>query len=623
MSLYLLFQLLLALSIAVASGLIVYALRFRHLPGTQAFLMLLAGEWLWAFGYLCELLSPSLAGKVVWDNLQFLGSDLAGIGALLFALDYVSQDGRFRQRALPLLLLPLVNLAMVWSDPLHHLVRLAPVLDRAGSFPSLSYGYGPWMWTFVAYNYLLTFGALTILARAAARAQRPYRRQVLAVIVGVGLPLVGTLVTVLGLVPIARMGSLDLTPVTFSLAGPTLAWGLFRYRLFELVPVARTRMVEQMTDGVIVIDLQNRVVDINPAALRALGDSQAQPIGLPVQWLMADRTDLLERYRDVMAVREEVKAVYQGEHYYLDLQISPLTDQRGQINGRLIVWRDITERKRAELELLLQKQRLENQALALQEAADAAEAANRAKGAFLSTMSHELRTPLTAILGYTELIEADLQAGEHEQVRTDISRIKTSGTHLLELISSVLDYSKIEAGKMPLEQRSFEVAQLVEDLATVARPLVEQQGNQLALDCPPTIGCMHGDPTRLRQVVLNLLSNAAKFTEGGTVRLRVARWEQAAGERVGGPPVALPGPLISFEVSDTGIGMSPEQQRQIFQEFTQVDDSPTRRQGGTGLGLALSRRLCRLMGGEVLVDSQLGVGSTFTVYLPAEPPKDA
>jgi len=233
------------------------------------------------------------------------------------------------------------------------------------------------------------------------------------------------------------------------------------------------------------------------------------------------------------------------------------------------------------------------------------EVASRHKSEFLATMSHELRTPLNAIIGYSEMLEEDAADLDGGRLVPDLRKINAAGKHLLELINAVLDLSKIEAGNMELYLEDFSVAALVQDVGAVIRPLAEKNGNRLDLVCPPSVGLMHADLTKVRQTLFNLLSNACKFTERGTVALAVRREPDGAGDR------------IVFGISDTGIGMTAEQMERLFQDFSQADSTTTRRYGGTGLGLALSRRLARMMGGEIVVASESGRGSTFTVTLPA------
>jgi GAF domain-containing protein/DNA-binding response OmpR family regulator len=236
------------------------------------------------------------------------------------------------------------------------------------------------------------------------------------------------------------------------------------------------------------------------------------------------------------------------------------------------------------------------------------EVANRHKSEFLANMSHELRTPLNAIIGYSEMLGEDAAEVDGGRLVPDIEKINAAGKHLLELINAVLDLSKIEAGKMELYLEDFDVARLVQDIAAVIKPLAEKNGNRLAVTCAPDAGIMHADITKVRQSLFNLLSNACKFTRQGTVSLEAAREATAAGD------------WLRFGVRDTGIGMTAEQMTRLFQQFSQADVATTRRFGGTGLGLALSRRLCRMMGGDVTAESEAGRGSTFTIRLPARVP---
>jgi signal transduction histidine kinase len=244
-------------------------------------------------------------------------------------------------------------------------------------------------------------------------------------------------------------------------------------------------------------------------------------------------------------------------------------------------------------ELLLAKQR--------------AEEVSRAKSAFLANMSHELRTPLNAILLYSELLEEDAKNQGRASDQVDLERIHASGLHLLTLINDVLDLSKVEAGKMSLHLEPVDLGGLVEACLQTIHPLAEKNGNSLAAGVPDAPITFLGDATKLRQALFNLLSNACKFTERGRVDLTITQF-QRTGAR-----------WLRFEVKDTGIGMSPEQQERIFQEFTQADEGTSKRFGGTGLGLALSRRLCQLMGGDIGVVSALGQGSTFAMEVPAPP----
>jgi adenylate cyclase len=268
-------------------------------------------------------------------------------------------------------------------------------------------------------------------------------------------------------------------------------------------------------------------------------------------------------------------------------------ERRTADGGTVAICTDITELKQRQEEL--------------EGAMVQAKAASRTKSAFLANMSHELRTPLNAIIGITEMVMEDAhEAGDRE--KTDrLVRVHRAGHHLLHLINEILDLSKIEAGKLELEYMNVDVESLIREVVSTAEPLAAKNGNQLQSEYGPTLGKWMTDPMRLQQIVLNLLSNACKFTTNGTITLSMRRDRITTGEE------------LCIGVSDTGIGMTPEQVDRLFQEFSQADSGTTRKYGGTGLGLAISQRLCRMLGGEITVKSSQGVGTTFFIQLRRDP----
>ncbi|MCT7983996.1 response regulator [Laspinema sp. A4] len=267
---------------------------------------------------------------------------------------------------------------------------------------------------------------------------------------------------------------------------------------------------------------------------------------------------------------------------------------------------------------------------------DAAIAANRAKSQFLANMSHELRTPLNAILGYSEMLKEDAEDTGQEDLSLDLQKIHGAGKHLLGIINDILDLSKIEAGRMELYLEPFDIEPTLQEVVSTIEPLIEKNSNKMAVRYAPELGSMWADLTKVRQNLFNLLSNAAKFTENGTISLEVTRipnpQPQDSAHAVlcavlAQPPesgYSKPGvphsesDWICFKIKDTGIGMTPEQINRLFEAFNQADASTTRKYGGTGLGLAIAKRFCEMMGGDITVTSREGEGSTFTMLLPAQ-----
>ncbi len=238
----------------------------------------------------------------------------------------------------------------------------------------------------------------------------------------------------------------------------------------------------------------------------------------------------------------------------------------------------------------------------LQEKTEALEIASRHKSEFLANMSHELRTPLNAIIGYAELLQEECEDLGQEDFLPDLGKIHSAGKHLLTLISGILDLSKVEAGRMTMFLEDFDIGGLIRDTEAIVRPLVEKNRNTFVIDCPDNIGNMHADLVKVRQVLFNLLSNSAKFTDNGSITLTVQKGDAEA--------------TVSFAIRDTGIGMTEDQMGRLFEAFAQAESHTSRKYGGTGLGLALSREFCHMMGGDITVESLVGAGSTFTATLP-------
>jgi signal transduction histidine kinase len=322
------------------------------------------------------------------------------------------------------------------------------------------------------------------------------------------------------------------------------------------------------------------------------GTAQLDDVTLPPRHMLAAPLVLGHRFFGVVYLD---RALPRGPFTQDDVDIL------SAIADHLAIALEAAHTERLELERNSLERRAQRLARSKEEALDA----SRAKSAFIAHMSHELRTPLTAIIGYSELLEEELgEQNVAEPYVGDMQKIQLAAKHLLGLINNMLDLSKIEAGKMELYLEEFELGEVLEEVVTQTKPLIEKNANGFTLHVDGALGTVRLDRVKVRQVLLNLMSNAAKFTSGGEVALTALRLPGEHGE------------TLTLQVSDSGIGMSPSQIKRIFQEFAQGSAATTRRYGGTGLGLAISRNFCQLMRGSIEVESALGRGTTFTVRLP-------
>ena len=937
-----LFIIPLFISASISGWLGIYAWRNKSVAGSTSFVLLMCGVTVWSLGYAFEMLSPSLSMKLFWPNLYYFGVTISPAAWFMFSLEYTGRDRWLtRRRILALLIQPAITIILVWTNDFHHLIWRNARLVVDGILVTWASDPGPWWWFNLTYSYLLVLIGTLLIMQALFRSPRIYRGQSAALLIGVFVPWLANALFVAGLTPFPH---LDVTPFAFTLTGIAMAWNLYQFRLLDIVPVAHDAVIESLSDAVIVLDVQNRVVDINPTARSILDDQTTEIIGRSADLVFANWPELVESYQDVQHLNTEIALGEGRSRRHIDLRITPLYDWRGRFTGRLIVVRDITKRKRdeaalrrhneylsllhdttiglmsrielddlletiviragqllgtphgyvyliepfdvdvgpersmddslkyktlrrkvglgvyrdsigftinygegltgrvwqtgeplavndyanwtgraikvshekslralmaaplksgehvvgvigiayhfdagrtfdeTEIELLNQFAELASIALdnvrlvdaerdarqqaetlqqvagvlssvlsldqlldsvlqvldvlvpydsasvmlvqedgmlrvvaargfsesvnpfeavfdpyrdplisyvfadmrptvlddaktderfvhegganyirgwigaplvirgeviglltidsyepnvynaqrahmvqtfayhvaiaienarlytsaqqelkerrraevALQDAKNVAEAASRAKSTFLANMSHELRTPLNAIIGYSEMIQEEaLELGNNVLIQ-DCERIRSAGTHLLDLINNILDISKIEAGKMDLFVEEFKVDDMIQNVANSVQPLIERNDNELSVEYNGDLGAMCADEIRVRQVLFNLLSNAAKFTSKGLITLQVRRQNTETGD------------IVCFQVTDTGIGMSADQVKHIFHAFIQGDATTTRRFGGTGLGLAISRHFCHLMGGDIAVTTCRG-----------------
>ncbi len=313
----------------------------------------------------------------------------------------------------------------------------------------------------------------------------------------------------------------------------------------------------------------------------------------------------MEQNNDSAQLRHRIQEL-EKENLQLQISLEAVTEHADLVEAQLLEIQENLESKVQERtsELAEKNAELFASKETAEQARITAEMANRAKSAFLANMSHELRTPLNAVMGYGELLAEELIEENHLDWADDLDKILAAARHLLGLINDILDISKVEAGKMAIHLETFDINSLIRDTISTIQPLVQQKNNHLLLDVTEQLGNVHTDLTKVRQILFNLLGNAAKFTENGQITL-IAKHETKEDKN-----------WIVFSVIDQGIGMTKQQIDSLFQPFMQADSSTTRKFGGTGLGLAISKAFAKMLGGHISVNSELNQGSTFTFYLP-------
>ncbi|MBN1936449.1 MAG: PAS domain S-box protein [Anaerolineae bacterium] len=584
------------LSIATGLAILVALLAWtrRRTPGSIYFALLMVAVAVWAFTGAVEFSLVAVPAKILWGKLSYLGIVNVSPLWLLFALRYNQQPRQLsRIQTLLLWIVPVAILTLAATNERHHLVwsHITPVSDAPGAL--LIYEHGVVVWFNAAYSYLLLLIGTIVLVRVVLRSAQLYRRQVGALLLGAALPWIGNVIYVFGLSP---WPGYDITPVAFALTGLTLAYGLFRFRMFDLVPVARDALIENMADGVLVLDARDRLVDVNPAACRLIGCDATQIVGQPAQVVLAEWFDPAQYDRDVPSVQAEI--VLNGTRW-LDLRVSSLYDRRRQSTGWLIVLHDITDLKQSEMILQQYTQELE--------------ARNTELDAFAHTVAHDLKSPVSAAVGYGALLETRYSSLSDDKRLEMLRIINRNGYRMSSIIDELLLLARVRH-LGDIESGSLDMHEIVAEAQDRLAMLIEEY--QAEISVPEVWPVALGYAAWVQEVWVNYLSNAIKY--GGSPAAGVSPcvqlgWDEVVGESA---EPSGDGRYIRFWVRDNGPGLKPEEQARLFTPFTRLDQVRVK---GHGLGLSIVRRIVDKFGGQVGVESELGCGSTFWFTLRAAP----
>ncbi|MFC1991456.1 histidine kinase N-terminal 7TM domain-containing protein [Chloroflexota bacterium] len=580
----------LAISAIVAALLAFFFWQKRPKSEATSAVWLMLATVIISVGYILQYTNTTLSGQIFATNIQYAGIVSLPVTWLTFSLRYTNRDKWLDARNLFLFsVIPIITFVLAWTNGIDGMMWHNRYLETSGPFVIIAKTYGPWFWIHISYSYLLYFAGTFLLFQRLFRPPGLYRQQSIALLICVGAPLAWNVVYIFNLIPIYRI---DLIPSAFTISGLAIAWGLFRLRLLDIIPIARDTVIESMSEGVIVLDTENRLVDINPAAQHIIGCSLSDVIGQPITTVLPQQSELVERSH-TLKVEAYLNIVIEQDatqHYY-ESSISPLQDRHGHLIGRLVTLRDITERRL-----------IEAKSKDLEEKAHLASRLSIV-GEMAAGIAHEVNNPLTAVLGYSDLL---LKQDISDKIRDDLEIINRGAKRAADILSRLLKF----AGQQGLELEYIDINHITE-------AVVEFRGNSLAnnkidviLNLTSKLPKTLADGNQLQEVFLNLIINAensivqAHRGEGGTLTITT----ETNGDSI----------YISF--TDNGIGINQENLNRIFYPFFTIMGSGK----GTGLGLSISQRIMNMHGGEITAESQPGSGATFIIKLPiAEANKEA
>jgi signal transduction histidine kinase len=722
MSLQTVFLLLLVISLGISLSLAAYASRRRDVTGALPFTLMMVGQAIWAFSYIFEIIVPDLEAKLLWNNFKYTAADIMAAGLFVFALQYSGRGARLKRARWLLFVFPAITFTLVWIAPFPDLIQVGYSINSSGAFPVLAYSYGPWALLEIVYNAILELVSMVILISHYVQAPRIYRIQIATVITGAIVPLAGALVTTLNRVPIPSMPNLDITPITFNIANPIWALGLFLFHLLDITPIARQFVVNSMHEMVIVLDSRHRIVDLNPAACKIFLEEARQIIGRPFSQILPNWAYLIGGSSDDGINQVEA---YLGEgdaRRYFTLRRSPIYNWRGAYTGLVILLYDITERRFIDaqvnnllsllgaviesttngilvidrdqnvvtinskfielwglpekwavlssaderfhlitaqvkapkafdvysIELLnnlerecydivemrdgriieryiapyrvgdelvgqvyscldvTERKRVERE---LAQKAEELARSNADLEQFAYVASHDLQEPLRKVIAFSDRLRFKYADVLEEKGLDYLERMESATRRMQAMIDALLNLSRVATHGQPFMMTDLN--QVAADTVVDLEIQIEKTGGRVDIGDLPTL---EADPTQMHQLFANIVGNALKYHRPELppfIKVYAVPRPDAASTTSDSPN---PRPFCQLFIEDNGVGFDEQYLERIFQPFQRLHNRTMYE--GTGMGLAICRKIVERHGGNITAKSTPGRGSTFIVTLP-------
>jgi len=566
-------------AIVVCLLVLVYAIRHRETTGSSAFIVLMGSVTLWQIAYMMWLLSPNPSVKVLFDKISYIGIVLVAPGWLWFSFQYSGEKKWMSPiRIMMVLIVPLITLLLAWTNEFHWLIWRDYDFYQAGDILLQYVHYGPAFWVLISYTYFLLLIGSLIIVSTVLQSSSFYRRQAFFLLAGVLLPWLGNAAYVFKLVNIP---GLDFTPFLMGLSGILVGVGLYFFRLLSIVPIARKALIEGTEEALLILDGNNRIVDLNPACRKILNIQRENVIGELITKAWSGNVTLLERYIDVMKLHTEIQIENSGDTLFYNLQIQPLYKDNSVFLGRLITLRDITELRKIQIEKN-RIQKLESIEL------------------MAGGIAHDFNNHLSIIDGNLKLLEMANANGK--DISKYISKIYGASQKASAMTKQLLTFTK---GFEP-HKKIIEIPGFLNELADL---LLSTSNVKYTVDTPEDLWAINADRHLLGQVFSNLIINADQaMPGGGVIELQCGNIESNQGL----PDILNPEHrYIMIRIKDQGVGIHRAQMTKIFDPYF------TTKQKGSGLGLAISFAIIQKHDGYISVESTIGLGTVFTVYLPA------